>query len=357
MGAALGALFAWLWLRGRLQVAEARLAAEGEAGLRFQSAADAALRSSQGAFLDAARTTLETVRAQMAEDLGRLERQVKEVEETRLHAFGGLREQLRYLERETSLLSSALRAPNARGRWGEITLRRVAELAGMVKHCDFLEQSTGEANGVRLRPDMIVRLPGGRTLVVDAKAPLAGYLEAIGAAGEAARREALERYAQQVSRQVDHLAAKQYWQQFDSAPELVVLFLPGDHFLAAALEVSPALLENALERGVLVATPITLISVLRASALGWRQQQLAENAAEIRKLAADLYGRMQAFLTHHAETGRELQRVTEAYNRSVGSLESRLLPSLRRIRELGAGGEEPLAPEPVDVAVRAAAFR
>ncbi|HLJ15211.1 MAG TPA: DNA recombination protein RmuC [Bryobacteraceae bacterium] len=371
LGLLIGGVLAGLWMRGRVQVAEAKLAVAASATDQFQAVADTALRSSQSAFLDAARATLETVRAQMTGDLAarqmaiegvvrplsdsliRLERQVQEVESVRQHSFGGLQEQLQALARETSQLSSALRAPQIRGRWGELTLRRVAELAGMVKYCDFFEQSTSETNGARVRPDMIVRLPGGRTLVVDAKVPLTAYLDAMSAPDDAARRVALVRHGQQVLKQVEQLSAKQYWQQFDATPELVVLFLPGDHFLSAALEIYPALLEESIARRVFVATPMTLISVLRGAAFGWGQEDLARNAAEIRQLAQDLYSRAQIFLGHHAETGRQLARVVDAYNRSVGSLEARLLPSMRKMRDLGgAGGEEPIVPEPVDLAPR-----
>jgi DNA recombination protein RmuC len=371
LGLLAGAALAGLWMRARVQVAEAKLASSGDSAGRFQAVADAALRSSQSAFLDAARSTLEIVRTEMAGDLTarqsaienvvrplsdtliRLERQVADVEAARQRSFGGLCEQLQSLARETSQLSSALRTPHARGRWGEMTLRRVAELAGMVKHCDFFEQSTSEGNGVRIRPDMIVRLPGGRTLVVDAKVPLTGYLDAAAAPDEATRRLAVERHGQQVSKQVELLSAKQYWQQFESTPELVVLFLPGDHFLSAALETQPALLEDALARRVLVATPVTLISVLRGAAYGWRQEDLARNAEEIKQVAQDLYGRAQTFLGFHADTGRQLARAVEAYNRSVGSLEARLLPSMRKMRDLGgAGGEEPVALDPVEVSPR-----
>src|SRR5580704_3662272 len=265
----------------------------------FQSLADAALRSNQGAFLDAARATLETAGAQVSGDmaqrqtaiegivrpltdsLGRLETQVRELERAREKAYGSLGEQLQTLARETTTLSTALRSPHIRGRWGEVTLRRVAELAGMVPNCDFQEQETREGDGVRIRPDMTVRLPGGRTLVVDAKVPLTAYLDAVSAPDEALRKASLQRHGQQVSEHVRQLANKQYWNQFQPAPELVVLFLPGDHFFSAALESRPDLIEEALARKVVIATPVTLISVLKGIAYGWNQEQLAENAEEI----------------------------------------------------------------------------
>ncbi|MBZ5608987.1 MAG: DNA recombination protein RmuC [Acidobacteriia bacterium] len=374
-GLLLGGLLIGLWMRARLarletakQFADSTAARLGET---FQSLADAALRSNQSAFLDAARATLETARAQMTGDLaqketaiesvvrplsdslGRLEVHVRELERAREKAFGSLGEQLQALSRETTTLSTALRSPQIRGRWGEITLRRVAELSGMVKNCDFLEQETRQADGVRIRPDMLVRLPSGRTLVVDAKVPLTAYLDAAGATDEAARRTALHRHGQQVAEHVRQLASKQYWSQFQPAPELVVLFLPGDHFFSAALEANPELIEDALARKVVIATPVTLISVLKGIAYGWNQQQLAENAEEIRRVAAELYDRVELVCGHYADTGRQIEKTVEAYNRSVGSWDSRLVPALRKMRELGVStGEEPEAPEQIDLLAR-----
>ena len=337
----------------------------------FQALADTALRSNQASFLEAAQSTLETARAQMTGDLaqkqtaiegvvrplsdslGRLETHVRELERAREKAFGSLGEQLQSLSRETTILSTALRSPQARGRWGEVTLRRVAELAGMVKNCDFLEQATQEGDGVRIRPDMIVRLPNDRCLVVDAKVPLTAYLDAAASTDEPARRAALQRHSQQVGEHVRQLSSKQYWSQFQPAPELVVLFLPGDHFFSAALEGNPDLIEEALSRKVVIATPVTLISVLKGIAYGWNQEQLAENAEEIRRVASELYDRVQLVCDHYADTGRLLEKTVEAYNRSVGSWDSRLVPALRKMRELGvSSGEEPEAPEQIDLLAR-----
>ncbi len=337
----------------------------------FQALADSALRSNQASFLEAAQSTLETARAQMTGDLaqkqtaiegvvrplsdslGRLETHVRELERAREKAFGSLGEQLQSLSRETTILSTALRSPQARGRWGEVTLRRVAELAGMVKNCDFLEQATQDGDGVRIRPDMIVRLPNDRCLVVDAKVPLTAYLDAAASSDEPSRRAALQRHSQQVGEHVRQLASKQYWSQFQPAPELVVLFLPGDHFFSAALESNPDLIEEALARKVVIATPVTLISVLKGIAYGWNQEQLAENAEEIRRVASELYDRVQLVCNHYADTGRLLEKTVEAYNRSVGSWDSRLVPALRKMRELGvSSGDEPEAPEQIDLLAR-----
>ena len=370
-----GGLLIGLWMRARLARLEAAKSfadqAAGKLQETFQSLADAALRSNQSAFLDTARATLETTRVQMTGDLaqkqtaiegivrplsdslGRLETQVRELEKARQSAYGSLGQQLQTLARETTTLSTALRSPQVRGRWGEITLKRVAELAGMVENCDFQEQQTRDGDGTRIRPDMIVRLPGGRSLIVDAKVPLTAYLDAASATDEPSRRAALQRHSQQVAEHVRQLSSKQYWSQFQPAPELVVLFLPGDHFFSAALEVKPDLIEEALARKVVIATPVTLISVLRGIAHGWNQEQLAENAEEIRRVASELYERVEVVHDYYADTGRHLEKAVEAYNRSVGSWDSRLVPALRKMRELGiSSDEEPQAPEQIDVLAR-----
>jgi len=276
------------------------------------------------------------------ETLQRLEAQIRDLEAQRQRALGGLDQQLTSLSRETVALSQALRAPNARGRWGELTLRRVAELAGMASQCDFYEQSSADGQ----RPDMIVKLPGGRTLAVDAKVPLSAYLDAEAATDDAARRAALDKHAQQVMRHVMTLGAREYWSRLQPAPELVVLFLAGDHFLAAALERDPELLEKAIARKVLLATPVTLVSVLKGVAYTWRQEKLAQNAGELRRLSAELYDRVRVFSDAYADAGRNLAKAVDAYNRSAGSWESRLLPSLKRMRDLGVGpdGDAPQPP-------------
>ena len=382
-GLTVGGLIVGLWMRAKLARLDAarQFAESGAAQLTgtFQALADAALRSNQSAFLDAARTSLDASldkgRAEMsgalaqkqtaiegaiggmvrplADSLGRLEIPVRELEGAREKAYGSLGEQVQTLARETATLSTALRSPQTRGRWGEVTLRRVAELAGMVHNCDFSEQETREGDGVRIRPDMIVRLPAGRSLVVDAKVPLTAYLDAMGAADEPARKMALQRHSQQVSEHVRQLSSKQYWNQFQPAPELVVLFLPGDHFFSAALECRPDLIEEALAKKVVIATPVTLISVLKGIAYGWNQEQLAENAEEIRRVASEMYERVQSVHEHYSATGRLLEKTVAAYNSSVGSWDSRLVPSLRKMRELGvSNGPEPEAPEQIDLIAR-----
>jgi len=389
MGFVLGAILVALWMRGRVveldaarRLAEVNLSSaqnnSGKLAETFQALADQALRTTQQTFLDSARSTLETVRVEMTgdmtqrqtavetvvkpltESLAKLEIQVREIESARQHAFGGIEQQLQTLsqrelelQKETASLVTALRAPQVRGRWGEMTLRRVAELAGMVERCDFFEQETQETDSGRIRPDVIVRLPGDRTVVVDAKVPLTAYLDAMAATSDEERRNALMRHSQQVAKHVDQLSNKTYWQQFQPAPEFVVLFLPGDHFFSAALEHKPTLVEDAARLKILIATPSTLIAILKGVAYGWRHERLAENAEQIRQVAAEIFDRIVTLETHFNDVGRSLGKSVEAYNRCAASLESRLYPSLRRIRELGATTvEEPPAPEPIDVVPR-----
>jgi len=388
-GFVLGSIFIGLFMRARMveldaarKLAEVNLASAQSSGSKlaetFQAVADAALRSTQQTFLDSARATLETVRVEMtgdmalrqtavesvvkpvAESLTKLEAQIHEMESARQRAFGGIEQQLQSLaqrelalQKETASLVTALRSPHVRGRWGEITLRRVAELSGMVERCDFVEQQTQETDNGRIRPDMVVKLPGDRTIVVDAKVPLTAYLDAVAATSETDRRNAMLRHSQQVAKHVDQLSNKTYWAQFQPAPEFVILFLPGDHFFSAALEGNPDLIEEALARKVVIATPVTLISVLKGIAYGWNQEQLAENAEEIRRVASELYDRVQLVCDHYADTGRLLEKTVEAYNRSVGSWDSRLVPALRKMRELGVSiGEEPEPPEQIDLLAR-----
>ncbi len=284
----------------------------------------------------------------LTDALARLEAQIREFELQRQRSLGGLEHHLTSLSKETVALSQALRAPNTRGRWGELTLRRVAELAGMVPYCDFFEQESAN----RMRPDMLVKLPGNRTLPVDAKAPLSAYLDAEAAPDEAARGLALDRHAQQLSRHVQTLSGREYWAGFETSPEMVVLFLPGDHFLSAALERDPELLDRALAKKVLVATPVTLISVLKGVAYGWRQERLAKNADELRRIASEFYDRMRIFTEGYADSGRQLAKAVEAYNRSARSWESRLEPSLKRMRELGVGSADVPGPQPIDLTPR-----
>lgn len=334
----------------------------------FDSIAGATLRSNSELFLRLAREALgrdqavaqgalkerEAAIAQLIEPLRsalqRTEAQVQEIERERRDAFSTLRTQIEtlaggqvQLQKETRNLVTALRRPEVRGRWGEMTLRRLVELAGLSEHCDFTEQPQvlGE-EGAALRPDLVVHMPESRDLVIDAKTPLEAYLSAIDAGTEEERQQALKRHAQQVEARVRDLASKSYWAQFAHSPEFAVLFLPGDQFLSAALAERPQLMETALTQGVIIATPSTLIALLKTVAYGWRQSAVAHNAALIRDLGQELYRRLGTFGGHLGRMGQRLGGAVEAYNAAVGSLERQVMSQARRFTEVGVTADAPL---------------
>jgi DNA recombination protein RmuC len=396
---AVGAAVAWALAKARAQAVIARLETaleqerraaveklrlldEAQARLSdtFKALSSEALQSNNASFLHLAKASLERYQEgargdlerrqqaigelvrPLAESLDKVDRKIQEIETARATAYGSLSEHLKglaasqaNLERETVKLVGALRSPTTRGRWGEMQLQRVVEMAGMVAYCDFTVQATVATDDGRQRPDLVVRLPGGKNVVIDAKAPLDAYLDALDQPDEEARRGKLRDHARQIRVHLQKLAMKSYWTQFEPAPEFVVLFLPGETFFGAALEQDPSLIELGVEQRVILATPTTLIALLRAVAYGWRQEQVERSAQEISDLGKSLHERLRIFVQHLDQMGRNLSQSVDAYNRAVGSLESRVLPAARRFQELGAaGGEEITALEGVDRAVREA---
>ncbi len=346
----------------------------------FKAISAEALKSNNQSFLELAKTQLQTFQEAakgelekrqtaigelvkpVGEALGKVDTKIQELEKAREGAYHALREQVaamsttqKELSQEAAKLVRALRSPVARGRWGEIQLRRVVELAGMVPHCDFFEQQCVETDDGRLRPDMVVSLPGGKNVVVDSKAPLDAYLDAVETSDEDIRQTRLRDHAHQIRGHMSDLAKKSYFEQFDHAPEFVVLFVPGEAIFSAALEQDPSLIDFGVTKNVIVATPTTLIALLRAVAYGWRQERLAESAAEISRLGGELYKRLADMGGHLAKLGRNLASAASSYNSAVGSLESRVLSSARKLKDLGAASAQQQIDElsPIEVSVRA----
>lgn len=399
-GLFLGALLSWLIARSRLKqtrydIRELEFRIKDQAALQierdaayeaattrlataFSELSNQSLKANSETFLRLAEQNLGAQQERAKRELGDREqavenlvkpikdalqnsqRQIGELEKARSEAYGSIKSQLETMQvsqqslaQETQNLVNALRRPEVRGRWGEITLRRLVELAGMVEHCDFQEQVHTTSDDKTIRPDMIVRMPDQRDLVVDVKTPLDAYLEAVEAKNDVQRQLGLDRHAKNVRNHIRKLASKSYWEQFSQSPEFVILFIPGDQFLSAALNEDPDLIEYALSQQIILATPTSFVALLKAVAYGWRQLSLAENAGIIRTLAEDLYGRLSTFVGHMNKVGKQLASSVENYNRAVGSLERKVLPGARKFVELGINAKKEIeATEPLEAMPR-----
>lgn len=381
-GLLLGGLISWLMARSKQQRLQGNIdslesgiksqdalqlerdsafeAARSRLATEFSAMANQSLKANSETFLRLAEQNLGVQQERAKRELGDREqavenlvkpirdalqhsqKQISDLETSRAEAYGSIKAQLEMMQvsqqslrKETQNLVKALRRPEVRGRWGEITLRRLVELAGMVEHCDFQEQVHTVSADTIIRPDMIVSMPDKRQLVVDVKTPLDAYLEAVEADDDKQQKLSLERHARNVREHIRKLASKTYWEQFANSPEFVILFIPGDQFLSAALAEDPELIEFALANQIILATPTSFVALLKAVAYGWRQLALAGNAEEIRKLAEDLYGRLSAFTGHMNKIGKQLASSVDHYNRAVGSLERKVLPGARKFVELG----------------------
>jgi DNA recombination protein RmuC len=363
-------------LRGQLEDAQQRATANEERVRvmgdskqalenAFRSLSAEALRSNNQQFLDLARASLaefqqsakgDLEKRQQAIDalvspvrasLDKVDEKIHALERAREQAYGEIRQQFaqmadsqQQLRTETAALVKALRQPHIRGRWGEIQLRRVVEMAGMMLHCDFVEQESADAEDGRLRPDLIVKLPGNRHIVVDSKAPITAYMEAHEATTDELRKAKIQLHAQLVRRHLEALAKKSYWDQFQPTPEVVVMFIPGEAFYSAALEADPTLLDSGFGQNVIIASPASLMALLKAASYGWRQESIAENAREISQLGQELHARLGVMADHLTRLGKGLAAATDSYNSAIASFESRVLVSARRFKELGATSQE-----------------
>jgi DNA recombination protein RmuC len=366
IAAAVAAVIAVIMMRSAMarQLAESRASAAAELAaaqhallekadqrLRdtFQSLSAQALNDNRTSFFDLAKTSFEAYRQPIADTLKRVDQRLSDVERERIESYARLSEQIVALGSSATTLANALRTPAVRGRWGELQLRRVVEMAGMLQRCDFEEQPGLFSDNGRLRPDLIVHLPGDKQIVVDAKVPLEQFLEAQAAADETSRVARLQGHARQVRDHMDRLAAKSYWDQLGNSPEMVVMFLPGESLFSAALQHDLTLIEHGLKQRVLLASPLTLIALLTTVAHSWRQEALTENYREVARLGKEFYERLATFADRFDEIRKRLDGAVQAYNEAAGSFESRILVSARRLRELEVTTGEELPPaDPIE---------
>ena len=348
-----------LELERELAAASAELAAVGGLDERLQatitSVSAQALDANSARFLELADARLSGHVRPLKESLERMDQQLQGVERVRQEAYGNLQAQVTTLSERASSLTNALRTPHVRGRWGEAQLRNVVEYAGMVEHCDYVAQATTQTDDGTMRPDLVVRIPGGKHVVVDAKAPLAAYLDAFETSDDADRERRLADHARQVREHVTKLSAKAYWRQFDPSPDVVVMFLPDESYLRIALEHDPALQEYAWRSNVILASPSTLMILLRTVAMTWQQETIAESAREVSELGRELYKRLATMGGHVTRLGKSLDGAVKAYNETVGSLERQVLVQARRFERHGISGIEPPELQPVERQTRALA--
>ncbi|HUG64559.1 MAG TPA: DNA recombination protein RmuC [Gaiellaceae bacterium] len=325
-----------------------RASADARLEARIKELSTEALDANSARFLELAETHLSGHVRPLKDSLERMDRQLQTVERVRQESYGALQSQVSTLAERAGSLTNALRTPHVRGRWGESQLRNVVEYAGMVEHCDYVTQVTTSTDDGTLRPDLVVRIPGGKHVVVDAKAPLVAYLDAFETSDEAERQQRLADHARHVREHVGKLSAKGYWRQFDPSPDLVVMFLPDESYLRAAHEHDPSLQEHAWSSNVILASPSTLMVLLRTVAMTWQQETVAESAREVSDLGRELYKRLATMGAHFAKLGRTLDGAVDAYNKTVGSLERQVLVQARRFEQHGISGIEPPELQPVD---------
>src|SRR3954447_19986203 len=335
-GAAVGALCVWLWARGEIARRDAKLRTEEQWEEHVKAVTADALATSSSSLLGLADAKLQPTK----ENLDRFEQQSRALEQNRVTESGAIPQLVESLRKEAGSLVTALRSPHIRGGWGELQLKRVVELAGMVPRCDFVEQASArDDDGRLLRPDLVVKLPGGKNIVVDSKTPLEAYLDASAAENDDERRAHLVRHSKLVREHMLKLGQKRYWQQFEPTPEFVVMFIDEGLF-RAALDQDPSLFETGVDAGVVIASPATLIALLRTVAYCWQQETVAESAREVNRLGRELYERLGVFAGHFAKVGRALDSAIDTYNKAVGSFETRVLVSARKFPEHGAGADE-----------------